>query len=424
MKGMVTIMKRKVAVFTSLLLGTPLISASPSENAQTTFDSTRRRIKNIKKSLCRCAAAIFAAAITALSSVIPCSAATFNDKVLKWTPSIDGKIDAAYLQSYYIEHEFETDAEHFWGIGKFEPDENGFTSYNWDVKATTYFLWDENYIYIAIRVIDDDIGSLDDEHWNRAVQKRDAELNAGVNLNWAPYFQDGIQAYFSYKGMNFNVHADAAGRYLTVYKPENFQQQVWCDLYSYEEFEKNASDGLYKTVRSGDGSYIIEFAMPLNINVKDKILKDGGKFQYGLVVSDATSDSGYDYDYALSLEGIFEEGLTLKDIIFIQDHIEYQQGKYSIVLSDSVPDTSLLSQNEESGGRNDNGIGNNGGAEINPSNAQPVGSSGNGSSAGSGNAATGMTNTNGSVQTSDISTAFAAVSFISLFLAVIIRKRR
>ena len=113
---MVTIMKRKVAVFTSLLLGTPLISASPSGNAQTASDSARRRIKNMKKSLCRCAAVIFAAAITALSSVIPCSAATFNDKVLKWTPSIDGKIDAAYLQSYYIEHEFETDAEHFWGI--------------------------------------------------------------------------------------------------------------------------------------------------------------------------------------------------------------------------------------------------------------------------------------------------------------------
>jgi len=164
--------------------------------------------------------------------------------------------------------------------------------------------------------------------------------------------------------------------------------------------------------------------MPLNINVKDKILKDGGKFQYGLVVSDATSDSGYDYDYALSLEGIFEEGLTLKDLIFIQDHIEYSQGKYSIVLSDTVPDTSLLSQNEESGGGSDIGTGNNGGAEINPSNGQPAGSSGNGSSAGSGNARTGMTNTNGSVQTSDISTAFAAVSLISLSLAVIIRKRR
>lgn len=156
-----------------------------------------------------------------------------------------------------------------------------------------------------------------------------------------------------------------------------------------KNLKKNASDGLYKTVRSGDGSYIIEFAMPLNINVKDKILKDGGKFQYGLVVSDATSDSGYDYDYALSLEGIFEEGLTLKDLIFIQDHIEYSQGKYSIVLSDTVPDTSLLSQNEESGGGSDIGTGNNGGAEINPSNGQPAGSSGNGSSAGSGNARTG-----------------------------------
>lgn len=377
----------------------------------------------MKKTLFRYAVAISAVAIMALSSIITCSAAPFNDKVLKWTPNIDGKIDAAYLQSYYIEHEFETDAEHFWGLGKFEADENGLTSYNWDVKATTYFLWDDNYVYIAIRVIDDDIGSLDDEHWSRAVLKRDAELNAGVNLNWAPYFQDGIQAYFSYKGMNFNVHADAAGRYLTVYKPENFQQQVWCDLYSYEEFEKNASDGLYKTVRSDDGSYIIEFAMPLNSNVKDKILKDGGKFQYGLVISDATSDSAYDYDYALSLEGIFEEGLTLKDIIFIQDHIEYSQGKYSIVLSDVTPDTSLFSLNEESDNSN-NVADSNSGTAATSSNNQASGNSGNNSSSGSGNTETGLKNTNGSVQTSDIRTTFTAVSLISLSLAVIIRKKR
>ena len=377
----------------------------------------------MKKKLFRYIAIISAVAIMALLSVITLSAASFNNKVLKWTPVIDRKIEAAYLQSYYIEHEFKTDSDYFWGLGKFEPDENGLTSYNWDVKATTYFLWDDNYVYVAIRVIDDDIGSLDDEHWNKAISRRDAEINAGVNLGWGPYFQDGIQACFSYKGMNFNVHADAAGRYLTVYKPENFQQQVWCDLYSYEEFEKNASNGLYKTVRSDDGSYIIEFAMPISSNIKDKILKDGGKFQYGIIVADATNDSVYDYDYVLSLEGIFEEGLTLKDIIFLQDHIEYSQGKYSIVLTDTAPDTSLFYQNEEPDNSN-NETYSNSGTTTNTLGNQVSGAIGNNSSLAFENSGTGLANTNGSVQTSDMRTAFAAASLISLSLTVIIRKKR
>ena len=78
---------------------------------------------DMKKKLFRYIAIISAVAIMALLSVITLSAASFNNKVLKWTPVIDRKIDAAYLQSYYIEHEFKTDSDYFWGLGKFEPDE-------------------------------------------------------------------------------------------------------------------------------------------------------------------------------------------------------------------------------------------------------------------------------------------------------------
>ena len=35
---------------------------------------------------------------------IPISAANYNENALKYTPVIDGQIDAAYLESFYIEH--------------------------------------------------------------------------------------------------------------------------------------------------------------------------------------------------------------------------------------------------------------------------------------------------------------------------------
>lgn len=54
----------------------------------------------------------FGIAIAALTvaattlAAIPASAANHNESVLKATPNIDGQIDAAYLESFYIEHEW------------------------------------------------------------------------------------------------------------------------------------------------------------------------------------------------------------------------------------------------------------------------------------------------------------------------------
>lgn len=49
-------------------------------------------------------------AATAIAS-IPVGAANYNEKVLKHTPTIDGQIDAAYLESFYIEHEWPSDRD-------------------------------------------------------------------------------------------------------------------------------------------------------------------------------------------------------------------------------------------------------------------------------------------------------------------------
>ena len=67
-------------------------------------------------------AALIVAATTL--TAIPASAANHNENVLKATPNIDGQIDAAYLESFYIEHEWksERNSENFWANGKFEFD--------------------------------------------------------------------------------------------------------------------------------------------------------------------------------------------------------------------------------------------------------------------------------------------------------------
>ena len=270
-------------------------------------------------------ALLTAAVVTASLFAVNISAAEHNEKVLKHTPVIDGKIDAAYMQSYHIDHEWKEDT--CWALGKFEPNEEGVTSYGWDTQATSYFLWDDECIYIAVKVNDDDFGVIDDAHYAKATADRTQP---------APNFQDGIAPRLTYKGMTFTITADAAGRLLCVYKEPNFTDTVWCDLHSWSEYEKNISDGFFATVRT-DYGYNIEIKMPLSENVKSKLLKDGGKFAYGLQVCDATANSKYADDYALSLEGIKQEGTTLEDCIFLNDLSEYNQGKYQIKLSSEVP---------------------------------------------------------------------------------------
>ena len=275
----------------------------------------------MKKLAVLASAAMLAASLTA----VPSLAAETNEKVLKHTPVIDGKIDAAYMQSYQIEHEWI--GSKFWGLGKFEPNEEGVSTYGNDVKATSYFLWDDDCIYLAVSVTDDDFGVIDDAHFAKGSADR---------TQWAPYYQDVVIPTFTYKGMNFVIHADAAGRFACVYKEINFAQTTWTDMYSWSEYEKNISEGLSSAVRT-DRGYNIEFKMPISENVKDKLLKDGGSFSYGLQVGDATADSKYAEDYALSLEGIHEEGTTLADMVFVSDLSEYNQGKYKVKLSDEAP---------------------------------------------------------------------------------------
>lgn len=339
-----------------------------------------------------------ATALAALLTAVPSFASETNEKVLKHTPVIDGKIDAAYMQSYYIDHEWN---EKIWGLGKFEPNEEGVSIYGNDVKATSYFLWDDTCLYLAVSVTDDDFGVLDDAHFAKGSADR---------TQWAPFFQDGIQPTFTYKGMNFEIHADAAGRYACVYKEANFTQNPWTDMHSWSEYEKNVSEGLFATVRT-DRGYNIEFKIPISENVKSKLLKDGGSFSYGIKVCDATADSGYAEDYALSLEGIHEEGTTLEDCVFVSELSEYNQGKYKVKLSEEAPTVSDNKSDSVAQTPSDN-------------TAAPSAPSGNGQQISHATGNTGASTSASAAQTSDISIAVAAAALASASAFIFFKKRK
>ena len=371
-------------------------------------------------------AAVTIAATTIVS--IPVGAANYNEKVLKHTPTIDGQIDAAYLESFYIEHEWPTnrDSDHYWGSGKFAftdlaLDENGNkvegsvgynTAYDWDCKATSYFLWDDDNIYIAVRVIDTDVGVIDDAHYAMACED---------TINWGPWLQDGIKIGLTQKGMTFTILADRAGRYISVFREDNYGEQVWCDLASWSNHTENKAAG-YFTTTSNATSYIIEMQIPISEAQKSKVLKDSGNFKYGLSVIDAGANSPYGLDQARLAEGEEVEGYQLDDFMVLHSCLNSVDNKpdQKVVLSAAAPKNtdSTPVDNGTSGNTNTGSNGTTGGGTTG------TGDGSSGSGTGTSGSTIGSGSTSGAVQTGDAGIAVAATSLIAAACFIAIKKRR
>ena len=372
-------------------------------------------------------AAATLAAMTIAS--IPISAANYNENALKYTPVIDGQIDAAYLESFYIEHEWpsDRDSDHYWGNGKFaftdlELDSNGNkvegsvgynTAYDWDCKATSYFLWDDDNIYIAVRVIDTDVGVIDDAHYAMACE--DA-------INWGPWLQDGVTITLTQKGMTFTIRADRAGRYVTVYREDNYGEQVWCDLASWSSHDLNRQAGYFAT--TGDaGSYTVEICIPVSEAQKSKVLKDSGNFKYGISVIDAGANSPYGLDQARLADGEEVEGYNLDDFMVLSDCLNSVDNKpdQKIVLSEKTP----TAQPAENAGPGNNTV-NNSGTNSSTNNGTNGGTAANSGSNtdGTSSSTVGIGTSNGAVQTGDVGISVAVTSLVAAACFIAIKKHR
>ena len=345
---------------------------------------------------------IFCAAIAALTAALTLTAipagamSTTNDAILKYTPVIDGKLDAAYLESYYSTHNFdgERTSDSFWGSGKyaFDDETKAVTAYGFDCKATTYFLWDDNNLYIAIRVTDDDYGVIDDAHYAMACEDTGS---------WGPWLQDGCMINLSYKGMTFRIQADRAGRFISVYREANYGEAVWCDLYSWFEHQKNAEDGYFCTSQTA-GGYIIEMQVPISADYREKILKDKGSFKYSVTCIDSPANAVYGLDQGLLNEGIEQEGYNFDDFMVMSEGRNNIDGSPTIKakLSSATPTAKSDTVIDDSGNviKNDGTEGNTGGTV-------------------SGGA-------NGSVQTGDAGIVVGAATLLAAACFVAIKKHR
>lgn len=360
---------------------------------------------------------------------IPISAANYNENALKYTPVIDGQIDAAYLESFYIEHEWpsDRDSDHYWGNGKFaftdlELNSDGTkvdgsvgynTAYDWDCKATSYFLWDDDNIYIAVRVIDTDVGVIDDAHYAMACED---------TINWGPWLQDGVTITLTQKGMTFTIRADRAGRYVTVYREDNYGEQVWCDLASWSSHDLNRQAGYFAT--TGDaGSYTVEICIPVSEAQKSKVLKDGGNFKYGISVIDAGANSPYGLDQARLADGEEVEGYNLDDFMVLSDCLNSVDNKpdQKIVLSEKAP----TAQPAENAGPGNNTVNNSGtnSSTNNGTNGGTAANSGSNTDVTS-SSTVGIGTSNGAVQTGDVGVSVAVTSLVAAACFIAIKKRR
>ena len=129
----------------------------------------------------------------------------------KHTPILDGTIDPEYYSSFHIEHLFppSNDLEIYLGGGIYSfyetdekgndiQDENGEyiykgnTAYGWDVKASSYYLWDDDNLYVAVKVTDDDYGCADYERMIYSIYDQQAAF----------FYEDSVWLKFKFDNWN------------------------------------------------------------------------------------------------------------------------------------------------------------------------------------------------------------------------------
>ena len=137
--------------------------------------------------------------------------------------------------------------------------------------------------------------------------------------------------------MTSTIRVEALGRYGAEWDGDGYEG--WVDWARWHSQDPNREDGLYAVSYTSYG-YIVEMKLPLNASVAPKLLKDGGKFDYGLSICDIPLNFEYGLHQGKLAEGIEEYGFNVNDFMMMNDVGTYGGGKYKIKLSEQTPDTS------------------------------------------------------------------------------------
>lgn len=289
----------------------------------------------------------------------------YSDYVLNCegsTPEIDGVIDEAYYQSFRIKHEFnrtyspDENGEHgSWPNGIFEvrdPIEGSDdTKLNYaktaelvekyfnekPAEATSYFLWEEGHLYVAIEVKDSTPSFVSDEEYEKG-----AVDAGGAGL----YLIDGVMPKFTWpvQDITFSAYVDAGSH--CGYVRDN-PWVIWNKWGRDEKGEPkvkghdaNKDDGLWAVKLTDDG-YVVEMDFPVAEMIAANIFRDYGMedgdtvglFNYGLSLCDSPTEFQYVRDWALWQDGIESRGFQSEDFIYLNDFGQFNTAKDEVKFS-------------------------------------------------------------------------------------------
>ena len=220
-----------------------------------------------------------------------------RQNVKKATPTLDGVLDDAYLSSAVyktVDNAKAGKAEMPWSIpatkhlmalkkagipveGKLPADAN------YDIpefaKAETYFLWDDDAIYVFSKVYDSAIFPISADEINEWIAAGQRDV---------PWINDDIQHSLDFLGdsaNNITVMANAGGNSVFA---RNANGVTTIGQYLSDENNTNVAG----TVE--DGYYTIELRLPVNNDLKEFFLTEGTDFDYGYGLFDVSTEKAED----------------------------------------------------------------------------------------------------------------------------------
>ena len=164
-------------------------------------------------------------------------------EIRRGTPTVDGKLDEAYRDSFHVTMRAMEDM-HYSAAG-----DEAAAKYMPNTHGTSYYLYDDEYLYVCSVVHDETICSRGRE-WRYATV-------------W-PWNDDGAEIYLWFSDEDcLAIHCDAHGIRGVI------DEHIWGDHVSAETYRDLPAEDWAATIDPAAQTYTIEFRYPLPSYVKE-----------------------------------------------------------------------------------------------------------------------------------------------------------
>ena len=198
-----------------------------------------------------------------------------HNRVAYGTPTIDGYLDSAYMQSERIDYKLQPD--YIYPYDNISPEEKVKKYFSWDtgIEAYTYMLWDDENLYVYTAVKDSSSGIVDFD-----------KVTLDPMIPEIYTYQDGVYSTFRFGDTTYPVFAERGGRFFGL-TADDYIEKI-SGLSSLDGFPADNEKiiGLnrdcFVTINS-DNSYVTEFKIPLTSRGAEYVYM-GAQMQQSTVV--------------------------------------------------------------------------------------------------------------------------------------------